>query len=76
MEVQKYDGKNTAILSWLQISSCSAKHIDVYNKTPPYAKKKKKEGGIQIIQLHEMLKVHYCKVNEKQYFSEGFPVTV
>lgn len=72
MEVQKYDEENTAILSWLQISSCSAKHIDVYNKTPPYAKKK----GIQRIQLHEMLKVHYCKVNEKQYFSEGFPVTV
>ena len=32
--------------------------------------------GIRRIQLHEMLKVHYCKVNEKQYFSEGFPVTV
>ena len=24
--------------------------------------------GIRRIQLHEMLKVHYCKVNEKQYF--------
>ena len=66
-----YDGEKIAIQSWLQIFSCSAEHIDVYNKTPPYAK-----NGIQKIQLHEMLKLHYCKVNEKQYFSEEFAVTL
>lgn len=36
----------------------------------------KKKNGIRKIQWHVVLKLHSCKINEKQYFSEGFPATV
>lgn len=67
-----YEGeKKNAIRSWCRLPLVQ-QNILMFAVKPLHNAK----NEIQKIQLHGMLKLHYCKVNEKQYFSEEFPVTV